>query len=99
MVYAAHALITPVEKMHAGHETVNVVQARRGLGLPETELQRATDHRDGRDHEQADLHDKLACEERRFRRRRRPVVDNGEVPLRSRPCKTAARRMDTHFPT
>ncbi len=39
---------------------MDVVQARRGVGLAEVELERATEDRDRRDEEEADLDDELA---------------------------------------
>jgi hypothetical protein len=54
----------PGGKIHPGHETVNVVQGRRCVGLSPEKLQNATRHGDQRNEEQADPHHDLACEQR-----------------------------------
>jgi hypothetical protein len=53
-------------EIHAGHESMDVVQSRRRVGLTEIELEPATEHGDRRNQEQANLNDHLARQERCF---------------------------------
>ena len=67
IVIAVHRQMSPVEKVHARHEPVDVIQARRGVGLPEVELQRSAEERDRGEGEQTHLDDDLADRERQWR--------------------------------